>query len=353
MATARSFDSSIEETAPTANAPAREAKATQQAVPVAEEIRCLRPDEMALWDSFVDCSPQGSLFSRSWWLRAVGGDTRVLGCFRKGQLVAGIPLHFEKYYGIPFCRMPKITPLWGVLLSPPNGKRASVASEENGILKAMAAALRQYRFFFQFFSTEFDNWLPFFWAGYSQTTRYTYRIAVDDLDRVWQEMAPNVRNQIRAAQKAGITVVPCGPEQVYALEEETYRRQGMKMPHSWEYLSGLYKAAQEQDAGACAAAVDAKGNVYCAGFCVWDSQTTSALVLGNNSELRTSGATSLLNWHFIQESSRRSKTFDFCGSFVENIERFVRSFGGRRIPYYRITRFPRLVKAGLSFAGKI
>jgi hypothetical protein len=137
-----------------------------------------------------------------------------------------------------------------------------------------------------------------------------------------------------------------------ALEEDTYRRQGLRVPHTREYLKQLYSAAKERNSGECWAAIDPKGVVHCASFSVWDARTMSALVLGN-SEQRNSGATSLLEWHMLQFAAQNSKVFDFCGSYVEGIERFVRSFGGTRVPYYQITRFPKLLRAYLSYVGKI
>jgi lipid II:glycine glycyltransferase (peptidoglycan interpeptide bridge formation enzyme) len=318
-----------------------------------EDVRYLQKNELALWDAFVDASPQASVFARSWWLDAVGSDTRVLACFKNGRITAGIPLHFEKYYGITVCRMPKLTPRWGVLLPPRKGKAATVAATESGLLTTMAKALQKEKFFFQLFSTELDNWLPFRWQGFSQTTRYTYQTSVQDIDQAWQNMTHNVRNQIGCAKRLGITVAPCSPEQLFELEEETYRRQGLRMPHTLEYMKGLVSAAQEQNSGECLAAIDPEGKVHGASFYVWDSQTTSALILGINSELRTSGAASLLHWSMMQSAAQKSKVYDFCGSVVEGIERFVRSFGGTRVPYHQISRFPRLAGAYLSLMGKI
>jgi hypothetical protein len=320
---------------------------------ISEDVRYLRNEEFAQWDAFVDASPQASLFARSWWLQAIGGDTRVLACFKNGRIAAGIPLHFERYWGITICRMPKITPRWGVLLPPQKGKSATIAATENGLLTTMAKALQKERFFFQLFSAELDNWLPFRWQGFSQTTRYTYQTSVQDIDQVWQNMTHNVRNQIGCAKRLGITVAPCGPDQLFELEEETYHRQGLHMPHTREYLKRLVSASEERNSGECLAATDPAGKVHGASFYVWDTHTTSALILGINSELRTSGAASLLHWSMLQSAAQKSKVYDFCGSVVEGIERFVRSFGGTRVPYHQITRFPRLASAYLAFKGKI
>jgi hypothetical protein len=316
-------------------------------------VRCLRQDESALWDAFVDMSPQGSVFTRSWWLQQVGATTRVLACFRQGHIVAGIPLYFQSHYGISVCRMPKLTPRWGVLLPPLCGTRAAVASEETRLLTTMAKALQKQRFFIQHFNPAIDNWLPFRWQGYAQTTRYTFQVSVQNIQSVWQNMAHNARQQIKNAQRLGITVVPCTPELLFALEEETYSRQGLRTPHTLEQLKRLVSASGDRCSGECLAAVDPRGNVHAASFYVWDAQATSALILASSSKLRASGAASLLHWHMMQSAAERSKVYDFCGSVVEGIERFIRSFGATRVPYHQISRFPWPVKAYLSNVGKI
>src|SRR5215468_294246 len=80
-------------------------------------LRYLEPSEYPLWDALVDVSPQGSVFGRSWWLSTVG-DVRVLACFSGGQVVAGIPLYFERHFGISVCTMPKLTHTWGIVMRP-------------------------------------------------------------------------------------------------------------------------------------------------------------------------------------------------------------------------------------------
>src|SRR5437868_15450209 len=92
-------------------------------------LRYVEPSEYPLWDALVDVSPQGSVFCRSWWLRAVG-NVRVLACFSGKQIVAGIPLYFERHFGIPVCTMPKLTQTWGIIMRPLEGKAVAAATQE-------------------------------------------------------------------------------------------------------------------------------------------------------------------------------------------------------------------------------
>src|SRR6478672_9716953 len=115
--------------------------------PRAEErftLRYLEDGEYPLWDALVDASPQGSVFCRSWWLRALG-DIRLLACFAGSELIAGIPLYFERHFGIPVCTMPKLTQTWGVVMRPPEGKSVVAAAQETKILRTFAAQLSRYR----------------------------------------------------------------------------------------------------------------------------------------------------------------------------------------------------------------
>src|SRR5512133_1127229 len=85
-------------------------------------LRYLLPEEYPRWDELVEASPQGTVLCRSWWLKAASSDIRVLGYFNGGHLVAGIPLHFERRFGVRICRMPKLVHTWGVVMEPPVGK---------------------------------------------------------------------------------------------------------------------------------------------------------------------------------------------------------------------------------------
>jgi len=250
--------------------------------------------------------------------------------------------------------MPKLTLSWGVIMRPLEGKTVAAASRETKILRAFAVQLSRHTLFFQAFHSSLSNWLPFYWSGFRQTTRFTYVLDdLSDLSRVWQGMSESARGQVRKAERAGLTVVLCDIDEVYKCECQSFQRQGRRPSHSASLLRSIYDSAKENDSGSCFAVVDREGAVYAARLLVWDKNSAYNLVAGADSELRDSGANSLGVWSAIQFVAQRSRAFDFAGSVIESIARFNRNFGAKQVPYNYVMKAPTLVHCGLQLAGKL
>ncbi len=317
-------------------------------------LHYLGVNEYAKWDALVAVSPQGSLFSKSWWLEAIGGEIRILGYYESGRLIAGIPLYFERRMGVRVCCMPKLTQTWGVVVEPLPGKRVNAAAHEMRILGTFARRLAEERVFFQAFHPANQNWLPFYWNGFRQTTHFTYVLDnLQDLGRVWDGLEQNARTKIRKAQKLGLVVKRCGPELVFNASVQSFERQKKPHPFSREYFERLFNSAKSNDAGECFAAVDSEGRVHDAVLLVWDCKRTYFLAGGGDSSLRNSGGGSLLVWHCLQFAAFRSRVFDFEGSMLEPVQTFFRSFGATQVAYNRIMKFPAWLRACLCVAGKL
>lgn len=311
----------------------------------ASEVRFLLDEEMPLWDDLVHASPQGSVFYYSWWLNAVGGDTRVLGCFQGGRLEAGMPLLSKKRWFWEACLMPQLTQTWGVVMAPMPGKEVSIASRQMGICQALAGHMRRYPIFMQAFSPNFHNWLPFHWQGYKEKSGLTYVLEdLGDPDRMLGDMHQNTRNLIKKAQKNQIDVAECGLEVLLDMSRKSFERQGDRLHYSPELLKNIYEQARAHEAGACFAARDPEGRVHGAALLVWDHHRAYYLVGGGDPNLRSSGASSLLLWHLILFAAQRSEVFDFEGSMVPGVEHSFRSFGARQQSYHIVYRMPLLVE---------
>lgn len=316
-------------------------------------LSLLVPEEIPQWDALVEGSPQCSVFLKSWWLMAVSSHMRMLGYFESGQLIAGMPLHYERRFGLRVCAMPALTQTLGIAMARLRGKAVHQEERESEITGSFADWLLREPVFVQAFHSASQNWLPFYWRGYSQTTHYTYVLDdLSDLPRIWDSMESVRRSNIRKARRLGLTVRECGPEIVFEAARESFRRQQLPCPYSLEYLCRLYQAARKHEAGVCMAAFDGDGRAHAAEFFVWDAQRGYRLAGGHNTELGSSGGTVLLAWGLIEFAAQHTAVFDFEGSMHRPIEASFRSFGARRVAYNRIARMPRWLRMVSCATGR-
>lgn len=313
----------------------------------------LTADELPEWDALVESSTHCSIFCKSWWLNAACGEVRVLGLFNSGRLIAGIPLHYERRMGIRVCCMPRLIQTMGVVIGPLAGKKVTTETRETEILDQFADRLTKEPIFVQAFHPACQNWLPFYWRGFTQTTHYTYVLdELGSMQQIWDGLAQVRRNNIRKAREVGISVRECGPEDVFNVSTQTFSRQGKECPYELEYLRRLYQAARTKDAGVCMAAEDKSGRIHAAYFFVWDRKRGYNLAGGHNPSLAWSGGSVLLMWNLIEFAAAHTDVFDFEGSMHRQIEASFRSFGGRRVAYHRIAKVPRWLRIGLCATGR-
>lgn len=301
----------------------------------------LTEGDLPLWDDLNRRSPQRSVFCSSWWLRASCGSPQVLGLFERGRLVAGMPLYFERKFGIKICRMPKLTPVWGVVIEPFMQSGTNAAAREFDIARQFAGYVSTIRIFEQKFHPAQQNWLPFYWNGLVQTSRITYVIENPrDCDQMWMNLSQSTRSAIRKAKGLGLTVLTGTVDDVWEMVKATFQLHGKAVGYTREYLDRLNRAAVERNQGANLAVRDKAGNLMAAAFMVWDSERAYGLVSGANAKGRNLGASSLLEWEMIKASAQFARVFDLEGSMLEGVERFYRNFGGKRIAYNWVMSFP-------------
>src|SRR5437899_2294545 len=98
--------------------------------------------------------------------------------------------------------MPLVTQSLGPCFSNSEAKYANQLSRQHDLMEALIQKLPNFDYFSQLFHYTITNWLPFYWHGFQQTTRYTYVIEdLSDLDRVWYETRANIKTDVRKARK--------------------------------------------------------------------------------------------------------------------------------------------------------
>ncbi len=280
------------------------------------------------------------IFQEPWWLDIVAPhEWKEVKVERNGQILADWKFVFRKRYGLKWITMPPFTPHLGPVLALSAEKRESRASQEMELLEELVSLLPEFDYFNQRLCPIRQNWLPFFWRGFRQSTLYTYSFPKDDLldlDQVWREMKESTRRQIRKAEKKVEIQQSDDGFALIQMIKHTFARKTFEYRINEEMISILIKECLIRRAGQILLAKDEQKNIHAGIFVVWDQHTLYYLLGGADDKYRSSGAMSLLLWNAIRLASEKRLRFDFEGSMVKGVERFFRGFGAHQQPYFKI-----------------
>ncbi len=301
----------------------------------------------ALYQKLCENEAKIPIFSQPWWLNAVMGEENwdVVLEEKNGEILGCFPFTFRRKWGQMIITMPRLTPWHYIYLKYPEGQKyATRLAYEKRIMSALVRQLPKTISFHQKYHYAFTNWLPFYWAGYRQTTRYSYVLEdLTDLQAVFSGFRDNIRREIRKAEKRVRVEEGDDVELLYHLATQTFSRQNQSVTFSRETLVKVDAELRQRQRRKIWLARDRESGVLHAGlYLVWDSNSAYYLIGGADPALRTSGASSLLMWQAIQFAATVTQAFDFEGSMIEPIERYFRSFGAIQKPYFSIfkRKFP-------------
>lgn len=297
-----------------------------------------------------------SLFQQPWWLDAVAPNQwNEVTVERGGKVVARLPYVIRKRKGFTILSMPQLTQTLGPWLRPSKAKYAKQLSEQKDLMTELIQKLPSFSYFCQNFHYSITNWLPFYWQGFEQTTRYTYVLEdLSDSQRIWEGMLPKIRTDIKKAQNRFVLQIrtDLGVDVFLDVNELTFTAQGMKLPYTRDFVRRLDHACEAYNARKVFFAQDKEGRIHAAVYIVWNEDSAYYLMGGSDPELRNSGANSLCMWEAIKFAATVTKRFDFEGSMIEPVERFFRAFGARQVPYFQITKDNRPLAIKCLLTGK-
>lgn len=298
------------------------------------------PDREA-YIRFCETAPDLPLFLEPWYLDAVcvGGRWDAVVVEKAGRVVAVLPYFLKQKWQWRYVAMPPLGRMMGPYLLP----EYRVPRREMSLLEALLDQLpKGLAAFEQDFNYTVQNWLPFYWRGYRQTTRYSYVLNINDLDAVWQNLAPDYRNQKIPKAREAVTLRTGGTlDDFLQVHDLSYERQGLDAPVSHELLSSLDQVLAARGQRQIFFAADRHlGLIHSVAYLVWDKHSAYYLLAGDDPELRASGAGILLAWEAIRYAHDMLKlpVFDFAGSMIQPVERVRRQFGAVQKPYFRVQK---------------
>lgn len=281
------------------------------------------------------------LFSQSWWLDCVCGEDNwdIVLVEQDDAIVASMPYHTKKYkYLFDAILMPQMTQTMGPYIKhKKEQKYTHKLSEEKKIMNELIEKLPHFDLFDQRFHYSVTNWQPFYWKGFSQTTRYTYVIEdLSDIDSVVANFSKNKRHNIKKAKQIVEIKQDLSAKIFYDHHKKSLEKQGVKIGYRYELFSKIYEQGYKNNAAKAFYAVDHKGSIHTAIFIVWDATSAYYLINSIDPDYKSSGASALTVVEAIKYVSKYCEVFDFEGSMIESVAESFRQFGAVQKPYFHI-----------------
>ncbi len=286
------------------------------------------------------------IFMQNWWLDAVcteGGWSVVLAGDKngKGEIEAALTFATRKKWGLTTLSEPLLSPFCGVWFRRNTFKKQheGITYRKQNLEKLIQALPFAHRYSFRL-HVSLTDWQPFYWANWRQETRYTYRLALDDLTIVCDNFNENTKRNIKKAQQHFTIHSTDDFDKFLEINALTYQRQRINAPIALETWQSVERVLSEKKRRRIFFAKNTEGVVEGAIYVVFDNTTAYYLAGGATDAGRLSGAMHGLLAHALQEAAAAGcSIFDFEGSMLQGVEPFFRGFGGELTPYFRVFKY--------------
>lgn len=295
------------------------------------------------------CEKENSIpiFSQAWWLDSVANnDWDVCLVENNDEIVASMPYYIKRKFGLTMLTQPILTQNLGPWIKPSMGKYNKKISHQKKMMQELISQLPRYDYFNQSWHYTITNWLPFYWKGFEQTTRYTYVIEdLSDLEIVLGEFHSSYRNKIRKAQKLVTIFKDMNPKDFYEINNKTFLRQGLSAPYSKSFFLQHDSKLEGKNSRVIFYAKDSDDNIHSALYLTWDKMSSYVHLVGEDPKFRNSGAGILLIWEAIQYTKNVLclNKFDFEGSMIESVEQVRRDCGAVQKSYLTVKHSPSII----------
>src|SRR2546428_926003 len=200
------------------------------------------------------------LSSRDWWLDALCGpeNWEVLLIERQNEIVAAWPYSIKRKLGFVCIVMPEMTVYTSIWLRQIDEDNASNHWQyQQEIYNELIAMLPKFDYFMLCFYHHFDNWQPFYWHDFKQTTKYTYVIdGIADCDKLFEGFSVARRRKMKKSKALIEVKWGLDPVVFYNHHKLNFEKKRGKMYYSFNDFKRMYDAVKAHNAGEILYVVD-------------------------------------------------------------------------------------------------
>lgn len=303
------------------------------------------------WDTFVEESPQGSIYCYSWYLKALRVKFKIIVIIENGVFLAGIVLPKNE---LNLYSNPLLFKYGGVLFNSQfHQDTYKNETRRRRVLEALIDSdfLKKKHSFNYTFHPNFSDYILFSFKNFKATPNYTYIINLrnKDINDILSNYYSRLRSKYNKAKRCDYNLdKQVTYNELWSMLEFTFKKQGSKPPFNRNNLKYFISQLLEMKRANIIGVRSPEGELMCAGLLYYDSKT-AYLPINGVSSAALAGANEFLITEMIKLSlDKRLLYFDFEGSMMRPIESFYRMFGGDRIQYLKIYR-PNLLNSSFEF----
>lgn len=323
-------------------------------------LKRLSESEYPLWDSFVDSSPQGTIFNTSRWAAIIRDVFRVQHAvyvvLEREEIVGGISFFHKQKAGLKVVTPLPLTPYNGVLFHPPRGEKDQKASTEHkDILDLILQKLeKEFHFIHVALHPSITDLRPFLWRHWYTLPQYTYVNSLTDLNHTCSLFSSSLRRKINRAEEKQFKITEKDdPTLLLRFQEMSYAKSRLKPVLSFDTFQRYCLAAQRASLLRIYSAADTQGNVHAERAIVVHKDRAYDWIAGTNLQIEDAHANQLLVWEIFKLlSSEGVRTFDFLGANTPSVVEFKRAFGGNLTCYFEVRRFSSWVVHTLNYLNQ-
>ena len=296
--------------------------------------------------SYKDLEPQIKnlpVFYQSWYIDLIcqGRNWEVIICKGSDDGVTGVwPIIKFKKLGFTFAMNPLYTPFFGPIIFDDNTdkKPQKADSFEKKVLFNLIEQLPKAVIPLNIkCSPTLRNWLPFYWKGFTQTTRYTYKLNIEDKNTIEGGYTSKLRNIINSAD---IEVSDSEDETLaLSLINETLNRKDKSLAIEKQLFLKIDQGLKNTNNRKIFIAKKPNNEAIGCTYIMFSQDIAYLMFIGSKAlQKADSGAIRKLIHYSIFNLPPHIKSFDFEGSMIQEVEHLFRSFGGRRVAYHQVSR---------------
>jgi len=278
------------------------------------------------WDHLISQSPNGLIYSYSWFLDVVCESWDAL---IEDDYKAVLPLPQRKKYGIEYIFQPFYTNQFGVIC------KEDVSPEKvNFFLQSIPK-----RFKYVDIMLNFQNRTNT--PDYKITERRAQFLNLNSShDEIRKSYDSNLKRNLQRAEKNNLVVKANVPAE--AVTEYFRKAKGNELGNfseeDYKTLTKILITASNKGNAFTLGAYNNNNELLAAAGFLKDNKRIIFLKGGSTAVGRESGATHLVMDAVIRQEQRKNLLFDFGGSIVDSVARFYKSFGAEDYLYLHVKR---------------